>query len=144
MTGKQAFQGAVGVAGLALLVVCGLQTKDVAYGASEFTGTGGPLTGAGLLAGASGLLYSLVTLGKKFMAMFSGGQSGLGDGIRIFESLVSGKMDAFGVTKNIALAILFADAVNTGDQSYIELVRSIAHKAIPSEATPQPSPAKVA
>jgi len=134
MNGKQVFQAGVGVAGFAVLVACGLQAKDVAYGASEFTGAGGPLTGAGIFAGASGLLYSLVTLGKTALSYFSGGSGAndkiIGGGMAILQSLVSGKVDAVGLTKHAAVAILFADAVNSGDKEYLESVMAIARKAL--------------
>lgn len=147
MSGKQVFQATVGVAGLAVLVACGLQAKDVAYGSSEFTGAGGPLTGAGILAGASGLLYSLVTLGKTALSFFSGGAGGqdkiVQGGIAILQSLVSGKVDAVGLTKHAAVAILFADAVNTpNDKEYLELVMAVSRKALGLNGTPEPSPKK--
>lgn len=133
MTGKQIFQAGIGVAGLAVLVACGLQAKDVAYGASEFTSTGGPLTGAGIFAGASGLLYSLVALGKNALSLFQGGGGNkniLQGGVAILQSLMSGKTDAFGITKHAAVAILFADAVNSGDKAYLEEVMSVSRKAL--------------
>lgn len=134
MNGKQVFQAGVGVAGLVVLAACGLQAKDVAYGASEFTGAGGPLTGAGIFAGASGFLYSLVTLGKTALSYFSGGGGAndkiIGGGMAILQSLVSGKVDAVGLTKHAAVAILFADAVNSGDKEYLESVMAIARKAL--------------
>lgn len=143
MNSKQVTQAVVGVAGLAVLVACGIQAKDVAYGASEFTGAGGPLTGAGIFAGASGFLYSLVTLGKTALSYFSGGGGGtndkiIGGGMAILQSLVSGKVDAVGLTKHAAVAILFADAVNSGDKEYLESVMAIARKALSLDSPPKP------
>lgn len=148
MNRKQVFQAGVGVAGLAVLVFTGVQVKEVAYGASEFTGAGGPLTGAGLFAGASGLLYSLLTIGKSLLTRFMGtsNDKAVSGGLAILQSLVSGKTDAFGVTKHGAVAILFADAIGTGDQEYLETVILVSRKALKiadDPAKPQPEKKEV-
>lgn len=142
MNGKQVFQALAGVAGVSLMVACGLQVKDVAYGVEEFTPSGGPLAGAGILAGATGALYSLITLGKTVLSFFLGKNGSQDDivkgGIAILQSLVSGKVDAVGLTKHAAVAILFADAVNSGDKDYLEMVMSVSRKALGLVATPEP------
>ena len=142
MDGKTFLRVSVGAAGLATLAFCGMQTKEVAYGASEFTSVGGPLNGAGTLAGLMGVIYSVLPFIKRILGSLGGGKPDdiAAGGLAILQSLMAGKMDAVGLTKSAAVAIIFADAVHSGDHEYIEMVREVSKKALPPVSPVNPSP----
>ena len=140
MNGKQWFAVIAMCAGGVLLGAAGTSAQQVAYGAGEFTPTGGALTGLGGLGGIGALIAGIITfikgaggslLGDKNRAVLDAGATVLGN-------LLGGNTNAFGVTKHIALAVLFSDRAYQKDAVGLDMVSALSKRCLDEPQKPAP------
>lgn len=132
MNGKQWFAIFAMCAGGVLLGAAGTSAQQVAYGAGEFTPTGGALTGLGGIGGIGALIAGIVAFIKNAGGGLLSDQNKkiLDGGTIILGNLLGGNTNAFGVTKHVALAVLFADRAYQKDQTGMDMVSDLSKRCL--------------
>ena len=140
MNGKQWFAIVAMCAGGVLLGAAGTSAQQVAYGAGEFTPTGGALTGLGGLGGVGALIAGIIAFIKNAGGGLLSDQNKkiLDGGTTILGNLLGGNTNAFGVTKHVALAVLFADRAYEKDVDGMKRVSELAQICIGTTLTAAP------
>ncbi len=143
MNGKQWFAVCAMCAGGVLLGAAGTSAQQVAYGAGEFTPTGGTLTGLGGLGGIGALITGIITFIKSAGGNILSDQNKavLDTGATVLGNLLGGNTNAFGVTKHVALAVLFADRAYARDQDGMNAVAELSKRCISVQAAQVPQQA---
>lgn len=140
MNCKQWFAVVAMCAGGVILGVAGSSAQQVAYGSGEFTPAGGALTGLGGLSGIGALIAGIITFIKNAGGGLLSDQNKkiLDGGTTILGNLLGGNTNAFGVTKHVALAVLFADRAYRADQSGMDMVAALSKRCL--DAAPVVTP----
>jgi len=143
MNGKQWFAVVAMCAGGVLLGSAGTSAQQVAYGAGEFTPTGGVLTSLGGLGGIGALITGVITFIKNAGGKLISEQNKkvIDSGAEVLGSLLGGNVNAFGVTKHIALAVLFADRAHAKDSTGLDMVSVLSKRCLGPQLPESPTSA---
>lgn len=138
MNGKQWVSVVLICVGGVCLGAAATSTQQVLFGSGRFTAAGGTWTSLGGLAGIASLISGVITFIKGLTSkqLSPTQQDIVNGGLGLLSTLLSGKMDAVGITKHAALAVLFADRAVAKDQRGMQMVSDLAKLCL--EPVPAP------